>query len=131
MQPRHNWIQNYTMAAKPIPDFSKDEVRLIKDTLKERYGHEVEVELAEAEIRLSPASPELTLCPVVFWEMDDCHFIIARSDKNHFINHFYYRLYQTYGTEKKRYDDLFDCVVSLLRAQADYALKEEGVTSKK
>jgi len=41
-------------------------------------------------------------------EVNKCHFLIARADKHHFINHFYYRLYQTYGTEKKQYDDLFD-----------------------
>jgi len=43
--------------------------------------------------------------------------------------HFYYRLYQTYGTEKRRYDDLFDCVVSLLKAQADYEEKERAQNS--
>jgi len=119
------------MSDKRPPDFSKDEIRVIRDTLKERYGREIEVELAEAEMRLNPALTEMTLCPVVYWEIDDCHFVVAKVDKYHFMNHFYYRLYQTYATEKRRYDDLLDCVVSLLRAQADYELKEQGVTGKK
>ena len=106
------------------PDFTKDEIRLITATLKERYGRDIEVQQADAEIRLNPAIPELTECPIVYWEVDKCHFVIARADKHHFINHFYYRLYQTYGTEKKRYDDLFDCVVSLLKSQAEYEEKE-------
>ena len=110
------------MPETPVPDFTKDEIRVIQDTLKERYGHEVEVELAEAE---------MTLCPIVYWEVGDCHFVVAKVDKYHFMNHFYYRLYQTYATEKRRFDDVLDCVVSLLRAQADYELKEQGVTGKK
>jgi len=113
------------MSGKKPPDFTKDEVRLITATLRERYGHDVDVQLADAEIRLNPAIPELTMCPIVFWEMDDCHFLIARVDRHHFINHFYYRLYQTYGTEKKRYDDLFDCIVSLLKSQTEYDEKEK------
>ena len=61
------------MSNKRPPDFTKDEVRLIAATLKERYGHSIEVEQADAEIRLNPAIPELTECPIVFWEVDKCH----------------------------------------------------------
>jgi hypothetical protein len=78
------------MSQERAPDFTKDEIRLIKDTLKERSGHEMELELADADMRLNP----------------------ARS-------------------EKRRYDDLLDCVVSLLCAQADYELKEQGATGMK
>lgn len=112
------------MSNKRPPDFTKDEIRLITATLKERYVRDIEVQQADAEIRLNPAIPELTECPIAFWEVDNCHFLIARADKHHFINHFYYRLYQTYGTEKKRYDDLFDCIVSLLKSQQEYEEKE-------
>ncbi len=38
---------------------------------------------------------------------------------------FYYRLYQQYGTQKKPYDDLFDCNVSLLKTQEQQALQEQ------
>ena len=88
------------MSNKRPPDFTKDEVILITATLRERYGHDIEVEQAYAEIRLSPAIPKITECLIVYWELDKCHFLIARADKHHFICHFYYRLYQTYGTEK-------------------------------
>ncbi len=118
------------MSDKRPPDFSKDEIRIITATLKERYGHDIEVQQADAEIRLNRAIPELTECPILFWEVGDCHFLIARADKHHFINHFYYRLYQTYGTEKKRYDDLFDCIVSLLKSQQEYEEKERDLPKK-
>jgi hypothetical protein len=54
------------MSAKKPPEFTKDEIILIKATFKERYGHDVEVQLADAEIRLNPAIPELTHCPIAF-----------------------------------------------------------------
>ena len=43
------------------PDFTKDEVRLSKARLNERYGHDIEVQQADAEIRLNPAILELTM----------------------------------------------------------------------
>ena len=37
---------------------------------------------------------------------------------------------QTYGTEKKGDDDLFDCIVSLLKSQAEYEKKEQARQAK-
>lgn len=71
------------MSNKRPPDFTKDEVILITATLRERYGRGIEVEQTDAEIRLNPAIPGLTECPIVYWEADKCHFIIARADKHH------------------------------------------------
>jgi len=51
------------MSTKRPLDFTKDEVSLITATLKERYGYSIEIEQADAEIRLNPAIPELTECP--------------------------------------------------------------------
>ena len=109
-----------------VPDFSNDELRLISATLRERFGREVPLERADTELRLNPASTEITACPTVYWEVDNCHFLISKIDKSHFHATFYYRLYQQYGTQKKRYDDLFDCIVSLLKAQEEHVQKEQG-----
>ena len=116
------------MTAKD-PDFSKDELALIKATLFERFGREIALELADTELRLNPASSAMTLCPTVYWKVYDCHFLISKIDKAHFYNQFHYRAYQQYGTQKKRYDDLFDCVVSLLKVQADYDQEEKCKTA--
>ena len=43
------------MTTKKPPEFAKDEVILIQATLKQRYGHAADIELADAEIRLNPA----------------------------------------------------------------------------
>jgi len=39
---------------------------------------------------------------------------------------FFYRGYQQYGTGVHEYDDLSECMVSLLQAQADHEARERG-----
>ena len=112
------------MSEKKPPDLSKDEVRLIEATLVERFGEKIPVQLADVELRLTPGSIDMTLCPCAYWEVGDVHFLIARTDRYHFFGTFYYRGYQQYGTEKRRYDDLFDCITSTLKAHEEYEEKE-------
>lgn len=99
---------------------------MIRATLQERFGREVTLQLAETELRLNPALTEITPCPTVYWEVDNCHYLISKVDKAHYHATFFYRLYQQYGTQKKRYDDLFDCIVSLLKAQEQHQQQEQG-----
>ena len=110
-----------------IPDITDTERWIIETTLKERYADNVpELQLADAEIRLSPADRELTTCPVFFWEADDCHFVIFKTGDRRYRCQFFYRGYQQYGTGVHEYDDLTECAVSLLQTQADHAARERG-----
>lgn len=56
-----------------IPDFNKNEMRIIHDTLKQRYGKDIEVQEVDTELRLNPHSSELTPCPAVYWQAGDAH----------------------------------------------------------
>lgn len=107
-----------------IPDFSKEEIKLVAETLFERYGKATEIKLADTELRLDQQSTEMTLCPTIYWQAGDCHFTLSKMAKMRFHGQFYYRGYQQYGTGREYYDDLFECVVALLHAQADDALKK-------
>lgn len=40
------------MSQKPIPDFTETELWVVRTTLKERYGKDIPIELAEDEIML-------------------------------------------------------------------------------
>lgn len=103
-----------------IPDFTETELWIVRSTLKERYGREVELELAEAELRLSPEAQTLTPCPTVFWSERGAHFVICKLGDNHFRPQFYYRGYQQFGTGRDRYDNLAECVTTVLQVQADH-----------
>jgi len=109
-----------------IPDINDTELWIIKTTLKERYGQDVDIQLADGEIRLSPADRELSNCPIFFWQADDCNFAVMKTGENRYRCQFFYRGYQQYGTGRHEYDDLTECVVDLLQTQADHTARERG-----
>lgn len=107
-----------------IPAFYESELWVIKNTLKERYNQEIEIDTGEGEIRLHSDHRELTLCPVVVWKVDKVTFVIIKSGLERYRCQFFYRVHQQFGTGIEEYDNIGDCVVSLLRAQADYEGKQ-------
>ncbi len=108
------------------PDISDSETWVIKTTLRERYKREIELQIADSEIRLHPSDREVTQCPVWYWQVDDCHFVIFKTGTRRYRCQFFYRAYQQYGTGVKEYNDITECVVSLLQAQADHEARERG-----
>jgi len=109
-----------------IPDFSDSELWTIGTTLKERYGAEKEIQLAETELRLDRSSTRLDTCPTVYWEDDGCHFVVFKTGDKRYRCQFFYRVHQQYGTGIEEFDDLSECVVTLLQVQADQVAKERG-----
>jgi hypothetical protein len=107
-----------------IPEFSDSELWLIKSTLTERYGDAPEIQLAETEMRLNRGKTELVACPTAYWEADDCHFVVCKTGDKRYRCQFFYRIHQMYGTGIEEFDDLTECVVTLLQVQADHQLKE-------
>ncbi len=107
-----------------IPDFTPDELKIISDTLNERFDQQIETQLVDSEVRLYEGDRELTEVPAVFWEANDCNFIIMKKGTNRFHNQFFYGVNKQYGTGIDEYDDIHKCTVTLLQVQADHALKE-------
>jgi hypothetical protein len=112
-----------------IPDFTDSEHWVVQTTLRERYGRKVDLAEVETEMRLSPYSTELTPCPGLYWKDKDCSFIVVKVGEKRFRGQFFYRVHQQYGTGKSEYDDLGDCVISLLQVQADHEAKKNKETS--
>jgi hypothetical protein len=111
----------------PIPDITETEQWVMRTTLRERYGRDWPFELADAEVRLSPSDRELTACPLVYWESDDgCRFAIFKTGESAYRCQFFYQPYRQMGTGSAEYDNLAECAVALLQAQADYAARERG-----
>lgn len=105
-----------------IPDFTDTEMWTLDSTLKERWGKDsnIELQLASADLRLSPSDRESTECPAVIWDYKGCNFIIFKSGMQNYRCQFFYKGYQQYGTGIREYDDMGDCIVSLLQVQADH-----------
>jgi hypothetical protein len=113
-----------------IPDFTNDELDVIKQTVAERFGEPKELELADTELRLDKATTQLTSCPAVYWEGRGCHFVIIKTGDKSYRNQFFYRGYQQYGTGIDEYDDIFKCTLTLLQVQADHEAKEKEDAAK-
>jgi hypothetical protein len=103
-----------------IPDFTDTERHVVETTVKERFGKPVEVQVADAEIRLYTGDRELTEVPVLYWHERDCQFVIFKVADNRFRNQFFYSVKDQFGTGREEYDDIGDCVLTLLRVQADH-----------
>lgn len=95
---------------------------IIDSTLKERYGPAADLspEQTESEIRLHSSEREQTLCPVVYWKHKNCSFLIIKTGDKAYHCQFFYRVHQQYGTGIPEYNDITECVVTLLQAQSDH-----------
>jgi len=109
-----------------IPDITETEEWIIDTTLKERYDHEVERNYGDAEIRLNPSDRELSTCPVIYWQDEGCNFVIFKTGERNYRAQFFYKPYRQFSTGVREYDDLSECIVSLLQVQADHAAGERG-----
>jgi hypothetical protein len=105
-----------------IPDFNTNELEVIHATLKQRYGQEIAVQLADSELRLDPSTPQLTLCPTVYWEMDKIGFVIFKTALARYRCQFFYSQLEQYGTGLQEYHNILECITTLLQVQADHAL---------
>jgi len=110
-----------------ITDFTETELWTLQSTLEERWGKDAEIELklAETDVRLSPSDRESTECPAVIWSHNGCNFIIMKSGLQNYRCQFFYKGYQQYGTGVQEYDDMGDCIISLLQVQSDHARQSD------
>lgn len=110
-----------------IADITDTEQWILRTALKERYGRDMAVQFADAEIRLYPSDRELASCPVLYWRGDDdCNFVVFKCGERKYRCQFYYQPYKQMGTGVAEYDDLAEAVVAVLQAQADFAAEQRG-----
>lgn len=115
-----------------VPDFTATEVWIIQSTVNERYGTEIELQLADSEFQIDPEKPEKSLCPVVFWHERGANFVIIRAGENRFRCQFFYTPSEQLGTGVEEYTDIAECTVALLQIQTDNEREPGGLfTGKK
>ena len=111
-----------------FPDFTRADIKLVQTTLKERFGREADIQEVETEVRLSPADRELTVCPALFWTMEACAFVVSRTGRAAYRAMFYYSVKDRFGTGKEEYDNLGDCLITLLKVQEEEEAKRSTET---
>ncbi len=110
----------------PIPDFTQDELEIVRELTERRYRKPITVELADAEVQIEPSSGELTLCPTLFWRERDANFVVVKTGERRYRCEFFYHPSEHYGTGVAAYTDLVECTTTLLRLQADHEAQRTG-----
>lgn len=103
-----------------IPDFDDTELWVVRNAVNERYGKTVELQMADAELRLDRESPVLTTCPTLFWSERGAQFAVTKIGEAQYRCQFFYSIREQYGTGRDVYDSLAECVTVLLQVQADH-----------
>ena len=106
-----------------IPDFNDTQLWVIRQAVSERFRKEVDIQSADAELRLDPCDHELTLCPVAYWKKQGGHFVIFKVGEKKYRNQFFYGVRDQYGTGHNEYTDVGECMTTPLQVQADHAAK--------
>lgn len=103
-----------------VPDITSTELWVVETAVKERFGAGViEVQVADSDIRLDPADREMTSCPTLYWTDGIAHFVIFKVGEGLYRSQFFYSRREQYGTGRREYDDLAECVSLLLKMEAD------------
>jgi len=112
---------------KPLTDTER---WIVSSAVKERYGREIELQDVETEIRLHVDDRELTLCPGAYWTDDSgCHFVLSKTGDSRYRSMFFWRIRDRFSTGREEYDDIGDCVTTLLKMQADEVARRETETA--
>ena len=112
-----------------IPDFTAADTSAVAELLERRYGKPVPIEPAESELRLDPGDEALTACPTLYWTERGAHFVVCKVAEGRYRCQFFYTDADQYGTGRDEYDDLRNCVRTLLQVQADHEKQSAGVSS--
>ena len=106
-----------------IPDFYDTELWVTRQAVTESFRKQVDIQSADAELRLDPSDRELTLCPVLYWRENRARFVIFKTEEQAYRNQFFYSVRDQFGAGRNEYTDLGECVTTLLQVQADHAAK--------
>jgi len=113
----------------PIADFTPAEAELAARLLRTRYGKAVPLELADSELLLDAGAAEMTVCPTLYWNARGAHFVLFKIADGRYRCQFFYTDADHYGTGRDEFDDLEDCVLTLLRVQSDHERESAGASS--
>ncbi len=62
---------------------------------------------------------ELSTCSALYWEYDGSNFVIFKIGRSTYKTQFYYKGRDQYGTSVPSFDNILDCVVTVLQVHAD------------
>jgi hypothetical protein len=113
------------MPDKSIPEFTETELWVVRSTLKERYGQDIDIEIAEVEAQTGATVDTLAWCPALFWSVRGAQFVVIKIGEKRFRPIFFYHPQSQVGTGTDSYDEIGDCVIAVLQVEADHMRKQK------
>lgn len=114
---------------KPIAPFTPAEQRAVAAASIFRYGHIVELQDADVDLKLDPARDELTACPAKYWNEHGVQFVVCKTADTRYRSYFFYTDHEQFRIGERDYDAIEDCVRNLLQLQTDHERIGRGVFS--
>jgi hypothetical protein len=108
------------MSHSHIPDFTDNELWVVRSTPKERYGKEVEIQLADTEVMLGGGAAGIAWCPTLFWTARGANSTIVKIDAKRYKAYFYFHPEHQLDTGIDNYDEIGDAVINVLQVEADH-----------
>ena len=115
-----------------ISEFTDAEIADIREMLVQRYRQEVEIHLADSELRLdgpdtpdTPDAPDTVHCPTVYWHQRGANFVVFKCGEARYRTQFFYTPHEQFGTGIDEYRRLDECVAAALQTQADHERERE------
>ena len=108
------------MSHSQIADFTENELWVVRNTVKERYGKEIELHLADTEVMLGSGVEKMTWCPALFWSAKGANFTIVKIAARRYRAYFYFHPEHQLCTGIDSYDEIGECAVSVLQVDADH-----------
>ncbi len=104
-----------------IAEINDSEIKTVKTRLNERWNkNTIDLQQVIVEAKLNQSDNELSECAALYWEHSDCHFIIIKTGENQYLHQYYYGNSEQFTTGTNKYTEIGDCVLSVLRLQADH-----------
>jgi hypothetical protein len=107
-----------------VCDFDEEELELLAALLERRYGRATAFECVEAELGGDPPQS----CAAVLWEGRGAQFVVCKTGESRYRPQFFLGDAAAFGG-RPEYEDLAECVNTLLRLQADDERRRAGVFS--
>ena len=110
-----------------MTDYTEKEIEAVEEALRQRYRKDVDVYLADCEVQPDTSRNEVSEHPALFWQVQGCNFVVIKSDNDKFEGRFFYNPDEHFGGKRQKFTDVVNCVLNLLRDQADEVRASQGV----
>jgi hypothetical protein len=110
-----------------IPGFSDSELHHVRGMLTQQVKKDVEIQLSNCGLTLAKNPGQPILCPTVHWNANGANFIVYKTGDSCYKTQFFYTPHEQYGPHAEEYNNLCECVATVMQAQSEHVrISQDG-----